>query len=371
MKNLNIAKGLLLLLIILASACSDMNDMHDVYLKDGEKIYVGRIDSLKSFAGNERLLLQYWTTDPRVKSLHILWNQKRDSIVVQVPKHDPADPVEVIIGEGNSMITEGDHSFFIYSYDSKGHRSIVFETLVSVYGERYQASLTNRPVKNIDVIDDNKLSIKWAGSVSMDEVGVQISYSNKNNNQKKTFISTEILESPVVFDDIDLTKSISYRTMYLPKGTAIDTFYTNVAEPIKVKIIKNVVLNKPTTVSDMLNSNFPDSNAVDGVISNASRWVSSATGEHWIEVDLEESYPIQSFKSYNGSGDTPNMAIKNFMFQVNINGEWITIVNVTNNSNHSYGATFEEIVTDKVRFFVPEYADNQVRLYELEVFYIV
>ncbi len=370
MKKINMARGLLLLLIIFVSACSDMNDMHDIYLKDGEKIYVGRIDSLKSFSGNERVLIQYWITDPRVKSLHLLWNQRRDSVVVQVPTHDPTDPIEVIIGDGNGTIKEGDHSFFIYSYDSKGHRSIVYETLMSVYGERYQASLTNRPIRSIDLKEDNKLSVRWSGSISSDEVGIQMSYSDKNNNLKNSFIPSETLANPVIFDDIDVTKSISYKTMYVPKATAIDTFYTNMAEPIKVRIAKNVVLNKKATVSDMLNSSYPGSNAVDGIISSASRWVSSATGEHWIEVDLGESYPIQSFKTYNGSGDAPNMAIKNFMFQINKNGEWVTLADVSNNTNHSYGATFEEVVTDKVRLFVPNYPDNQVRLFELEVYSI-
>jgi|AGTN01.1.fsa_nt_gi F5/8 type C domain. len=371
MKKINVAGGLLLFLIVIVSACSDMNDLHDIYLRNGEITYVGRIDSIKSFGGRDRALIQYWITDPRVKNLHLFWNQRRDSIVVQVPAHDPADSLEVIIGDGNGVIAEGDHTIFIYSYDDRGHRSIVFESLISVYGGRYQASLTNRPVSTTEVNEDNNLVINWAGILSADEIGILISYFDNNDNPIESFIANETLENPVVFDDIDVTKPISYRTMFTPGEFAIDTFYTEVAESIKVTLIENVALNKNTIVSDILNSNFPGSNAVDGIISSASRWVSTTTGEHWIEVDLGQPYPIRSFQTYNGTGDAPNMAIKNFLFQVNIHGEWVTIIDVSGNTNHSYSATFEEVITDKVRFFVPDYPDNQVRLFELEVYSII
>ena len=371
MKKINMAGSLLLLLIVFISACSDMNDLHDIYLRDGEITYVGRIDSIKSFGGRDRVLIQYWITDPRVKNLHIFWNQKRDSIVVPVPAHDPVDSLEVIIGDGNGVITEGDHTFFFYSHDDRGHRSIVFESLITVYGDRYQASLTNRPVSSTELNEDNNLVVTWEESISADEIGILISYFDNNDDPVELFISSETLADPVVFDDIDVTKPISYRTMFIPGEFAIDTFYTDVAESIKVTLIENVALNKNATVSDMLNSSFPGSNAVDGIISSDSRWVSTTTGEHWIEVDLGQPYPIQSFQTYNGTGNAPNMAISNFMFQVNIDGEWVTVVEVSDNTNHSYGATFEEVITDKVRLFVPDYPENQVRLFELEVYSII
>ncbi len=371
MKKINMAGGLLLLLIVVVSACSDMNDLHDIYLRDGEITYVGRIDSIKSFGGRDRALIQYWITDPRVKNLHIFWNQKRDSIVVPVPAHDPVDSLEVIIGDGNGVITEGDHTFFFYSHDDRGHRSIVFESLISVYGDRYQASLINRPVSSTELNENSDLVINWGGSISSDEIGILISYLDNNDSPIESFIASEALTNPVIFDNINVTQPISYRTMFVPGESAIDTFYTEVAESIKVTLIDNIALNKNTIVSDMLNSNYHGGNAVDGVISSDSRWVSTPSGSHWIEVDLGQPYPIRSFQTYNGSGNAPNMAIKNFMFQVNIDGEWATVVEVSDNTNHSYGATLEEVTTDKVRLFVPDYPDNQVRLFELEVYSII
>lgn len=371
MKNNNILEGLVLFLFVIVSACSDMNDLHDTYLKNGEITYIGRIDSTKSFSGRERALIQYWVTDPRVKNLHLFWNQKRDSIIVSVPAHNPEDSLGVMVGDGNGVFSEGDHTLFIYSHDESGHRSIVFESFISIYGDKYQASLINRPVSNTKVNENNNLVITWGGSINSNEIGISISYLDINDNPLVRFIPNEILANPVLFDDINYTKPISYRTLFLPDEMAIDTFYTDVAESIKVTLKENVVLNKIATVSDMLNSSYPGSNAVDGIISSASRWVSTATGEHWIEVDLGQTYTIQSFQTYNGTGDSPNMAIKNFLFQVNINGAWSTVVEVSDNTNHSFGTSFDEVTTDKVRLFVPNYTDNQVRLFELEVYSIV
>ena len=155
----NMTRCVLLFLIIFVSACSDMNNLHDIYLKNGEITYVGRIDSIRTFGGRERVLIQYWITDPRVKNLHILWNQKRDSIVAQVQAHNPKDSLEVMIGSGNEVITEGDHTIFIYSHDDRRHRSIMFESLISVYGNRYQESLINRSINNTELDEDNNLII--------------------------------------------------------------------------------------------------------------------------------------------------------------------------------------------------------------------
>lgn len=372
MKKINIVRSLLFFLIIIVSACSEMNDLHDVYLKNGEITYIGRVDSIKSFSGRDRVLLQYWITDPRVKNLHILWNQRQDSVIVPVPPHDPAEALEVMIGDGNGVIQEGDHTIFIYSHDEKGHRSILFESLITVYGDRYQASLTNRPISSTVLDEEDNLIISWGGSISSDEIGILLSYLDKASNPVESFIPSDTLAKPMLFDNIDFTKPISYKTVFVPGGSAVDTFYTEVAESIKVRLIENVALHKNTAVSDMLNSNFPGANAVDGIISSASRWVSTAAATaHWIEVDLGQPYPIQGFKTYNGTGNAANMALTNLMFQVNIDGEWVTIVEVSENTDYSYGATFEEVITDKVRLFIPPYEDNQVRLFELEVYSMV
>jgi hypothetical protein len=205
-------------------SCSDMNDMHDKYLRDGEKTYVGRVDSIRAFSGNERVLIQYWITDPRVKKLHLLWNQKRDSTVVSIPEHEPPDALEVMVGERNGNITEGDHTFFFYSHDERGHRSVVFETLVNVYGERYQATLVNRSLKGVTKSGDNELTLTWGGSSSTDETGIEIIFKHTSGEDKSEFIPIEDIGATTVIEEVDFGSPVQYRTWFKPNPDAIDRF---------------------------------------------------------------------------------------------------------------------------------------------------
>lgn len=352
-------------------SCSDMNDMHDKYLRDGERVYIGRVDSVQTFGGNERILIKYWITDPRAKSLHILWNQKQDSMVIPIPKHDPVDALEVLIGDGK--VTEGDHTFFFYSYGDIGYRSVVFETLLSIYGSSYQAMLMNRSVKGTTKSGDNELTITWGGGSRNDELGLFLFFADPDGQQQRLFIELEKLGEPVVVSDIDYTQPIHFQSLFLPEPEAIDTFAVELEQIIVKEQRKriNVALGRNVTASDALNDNLKASNAVDGITNeHASRWVSIANnGEHWIEVDLGQEYAVDGFKTYVGSGGNFSHPMDKFEFQALVDGEWVTIVSETGNTDPQYGKDFEEeVLTSKVRYYVPAYENNQVRLYELEVY---
>ena len=40
---------------VAVAACSDMNDLHDQYLQQGETIYSAKFDSIKIFSGRYRV----------------------------------------------------------------------------------------------------------------------------------------------------------------------------------------------------------------------------------------------------------------------------------------------------------------------------
>ncbi|WP_106830328.1 DUF4998 domain-containing protein [Parabacteroides pacaensis] len=204
-------------------SCSDMNDMHDPWMKDGEITYVGRVDSIHAYSGRERVLVSYWVTDPRVKKLIVYWNQKADSVIVPVTPHHPSDSLTVMIGEGETKIKEGDHTFFFYSYDERGHRSVKYETLLNVYGDRYQATLSNRSIKKVNC-RENTLILEWGGSNSNNEIGIEILYTDKEGKTKTFFAETALLAQAIVLENVDITKEVKYRTLFKPNPQALDTF---------------------------------------------------------------------------------------------------------------------------------------------------
>ena len=356
---------LLFLFLLTTFSCSKMNDKHDLYLQGGEIIYIGRVDSARILPGENRFLLRYWITDNRAKELKVYWNQMADSLIIDIPHHEPSDSIDYIIGNNTNVIPEGNYTFQIVSDDGDGLESIIFEKMGNVYGELFYQLMTDRFVKSTGYNPVSKnISIEWGEPSSSKDIGVELTYYAEDTKKTVQFLTKE-LESQTLLENIDVEKGVTYRTMFLPEPMAIDTFFT---APLTLNIINNVALNKPVKTSSNLNDTYSGKNAVDNIISSDSRWISSSSDtEHWIEVDLEKEYILNSFKLHKHIYG--NYLLQHFIFQVNKNGEWVDLVNVENNLEEVYESIFiDEVVTDKVRIFIPSYINNMARIYEFYVY---
>ncbi|MDD4590682.1 MAG: DUF4998 domain-containing protein [Parabacteroides sp.] len=356
----------ILFFFIIGIACSDMNDKHDFYLKDGEILYIGRVDSVKILPGNHRFLLRYWITDLRTKDLHIYWNQQRDSLMIPIPDHHPSDSMEVLIGGDEKNIPEGNYTFQLVTGDGTGLKSIIFEKLGNVYGEQFSSTLTERFIKSVSYDPDlQTVTVQWGEPSSSREIGVEMIYY-QGDVKRNLRLSTEEIDAATVIEGINVEKGVAYRTMFLPEPAAIDTFFTDV-KPITV--LQNVALNQQVKTSSNLNDSFSGSKAVDGIISTDSRWISSSAEglEHWIEIDLDKEYSLYSFKLYKHLYN--EFLIPNFIIQVEKNGEWVDVETVENYLGEIYEAIFEEeITTSKIRLFIPKYEKNMARIMEIAVY---
>ena len=207
--------------LALTASCTKMNDFHDEYLRNGPIVYIGRVDSMKVFPGNQRVQVNYWITDPRAKELCFYWNNRKDSAKFSVPAHDPVEMQTLLI----DPVGEGDYTFQVYSYDGKGHRSIRFEQPFSSYGEVYASTLNTRSVVSTSV-QEGAISISWGNSFSNLEVGIEVRYTGTDGAERTLFVPTAELKAATVIGDADLSKPISYRTAYKPNEDAIDVFYS-------------------------------------------------------------------------------------------------------------------------------------------------
>lgn len=129
----------------------------------------------------------------------------------------------------------------------------------------------------------------------------------------------------------------------------------------------NLALGKSVTV-DSTYSTYVGSNAVDGVISDASRWLSANTnGPHWITIDLGASYTLGAAWIYTGFGDTG--AVANFVLQSWNGSIWqdISGTSVTGNTSVALYQQFSSAVTtSKVRFYSTD--NGYVRVKEIELY---
>src|SRR5690606_27000999 len=142
MKYTYLKKGILAVLCTAGLlACSKMNDLHDEYLQRGETIYVGKPDSLRTFAGHERILLRYWSSDPKATQMTVYWNLRTDSVVFTIPSHAATDSIDVFIPD----LPEYNDSFEAVSRSADGSkRSTAHPFSAASYGPFFQSILTNR-----------------------------------------------------------------------------------------------------------------------------------------------------------------------------------------------------------------------------------
>jgi len=142
----------------------------------------------------------------------------------------------------------------------------------------------------------------------------------------------------------------------------------------------NIALNKAATANSTYSASYLPSNAVDGNITT-TQWfvnfgvsteVSYTTLPAWIEVDLQGSYTIDSFRIIESS-----RALKDFTFEVwntSLNsgaGGWTSALTVTGNTATPL-TTYKDltpVTTTKVRLYITGHnSTTYLRLLELEVY---
>ncbi|MBR1576463.1 MAG: hypothetical protein IJ654_08460 [Bacteroidales bacterium] len=212
-----------LLALCMLVACSGMNDNIDQYLSQGEIIYIAKPDSVHLFAGRERFKMDFWVRDPRATGLTVYWSLRSQSQTIPLPPgRDMDEPVEVIIDRNTP---EGQYALILITEDGKGNYSIPDEENVAVYGELFQNSLNNRLVDSHSV-KGNTVTLNWGNCYSAQEVGICVRYTDTAGAACEVLYPTDELGPSSVLSNVDVSREISYSTLYLPEKTAIDTFST-------------------------------------------------------------------------------------------------------------------------------------------------
>ena len=215
-------------MVIILVSCSEMNDKHDIYLAQGERIYIGKVDSLKIFPGDKRVKVRFWASDPRCNRVGFFWSPFNDSIFVDINKTSSIDSFEVVIGGTTSgkIIDEGSYTLTALTYDSKGHSSVPFEKIINVYGDRYRSSLTNRVMlSKVYVAATGTLLLNFGAQINKADQGIQLRYTDRAGNVKDSLlVNGTITTAPIELLNVDGTKEVSYQTLYLPEPSAMDVF---------------------------------------------------------------------------------------------------------------------------------------------------
>jgi hypothetical protein len=206
--------------LLLTAACTKDYKNYGQFIKDGPIVYPGRADTVQALAGKERILLKWAIpTDLNITGYKVFWNFAGDSLEVPGRKPVTGDSIKIYI---NSLV-QGSYNFTVYSYDGTGHRSVGTNAIGNVYGSIFSSSILTRSL--LGQTKDAARSILRVGWVGHEDkcIGTEWLYTDANGGAASYFSP---LADSTIITAINVTKPISYRSLYLPEANAIDTFFT-------------------------------------------------------------------------------------------------------------------------------------------------
>ncbi|NYE03502.1 endo-beta-N-acetylglucosaminidase D [Bacillus niacini] len=148
--------------------------------------------------------------------------------------------------------------------------------------------------------------------------------------------------------------------------------YITISE--SAKEIKNVALNKTAIASGQCAPSEGPSFAVDGKVTDNSKWCALGQAPHWLNLDLGDRYAISKFmvRHAQAGGEPQAFNTQGFRIEVSLDGDnWTEAVRITDNtegvSEHSISLTnarFVRLWIDKPT----QGSDQAARIFEFEVY---
>ncbi len=274
-----------ILISIFITSCEKMNDNIEKYLDRGEINYIGRVDSVFTFGGKERIGFSWKVgPDPRIEFCKIYWNNNRDSIIYEI---DRTQLQNGFVHEIFDQMEEGTYVFNMYHTGSKGYKSIKYEVIGHVYGEQYQASLTPRKIKEV-IAYKEKVEIIWNNPEDSHSLILNYTDSSGEINILEVLSSVDT----TAITDYKAGGEFSYITNYLPEENAIDQF---TVQSEKMNFPSYYELDRTTWKVIDLSSENPTEhmgiNILDGNLGTMwhSNWPSPADLlPHSLTIDMQE-----------------------------------------------------------------------------------
>lgn len=206
-----------LLLCTLVISCSKMNDLHEIYLLQGEKVYLGQPDSIAIRPGLNRVEIKCWTSDPKAGKMKIYWNNGADSITGDISSSTDEGAVFQI-----ENLEAKNQVFKLVVYDKHWEdSSIPLDTLVEVYGDSYLARLFPRKIRYAQYLTSGSVHVGW-GKPTEKSVASVITYTDLSGKTVKKTVPTDTSSTVLEHFKGDL----NYYTAFIPVENALDTLYS-------------------------------------------------------------------------------------------------------------------------------------------------
>lgn len=135
----------------------------------------------------------------------------------------------------------------------------------------------------------------------------------------------------------------------------------------------NLALNATATANQYVSGETP-AKAVDGKVTNNSKWCSTSSSDKWLKLDLGETVNINRWvvKHSGAGGESPQWNTRNFKLQKSSNGySWTDVDTVSNNTANITNRIVNQFSARYVRLYITnptQTNDNAARIYEVELY---
>jgi len=219
------ASLVLFAILVCVVSCDDMNDIQSKYADKDERVYLGKVDSIKSIAGFGRAMITWYVTaDPKIEQTIIYWNQREDSIVRDLNRTGPGVQKDSIIIEN---LPEGSTLFEFRNVNSRGESSLFTSAAVTAWGGDFALGLRARRLTST-VFDytNSEFLIGISPTVQGDSVVYsQIVYTDNVEGTEKSLRIDREVNDTVLTGFSDGAEFRFRNVFFLPEG--MDTVYGN------------------------------------------------------------------------------------------------------------------------------------------------
>lgn len=218
------------LFAVLLASCENMLEDIRQYIDEGETIYVGKVDSLRTYPGYGRIEIRgdllYGLTQTKCILSWQYPSGETQSKTIEIIRTVPDDYISILLED----MEEGPYEFTAVTYDDQGNSSIPVIANGYVYGDLYANSLINRNIDGqiVTSYDNGEFiaTLRWLPLNHEEAMGTYLTYELADGSGVETiFIETDEVES--IIPGAKPGGNFEWYTSYKPDPEAIDIFETD------------------------------------------------------------------------------------------------------------------------------------------------
>lgn len=229
------------LLSAILVGCDGMNDIQKQYVDLGEKVYLGKVDSIEVTPGLNRVKITWYIpADPKIENTVIYWHMRNDSVVKPFTRTTPGVQKDSIIIEN---LAEDTYYFEFRNTNKAGESSLFTAAQGRAWGEEFLETLHERKVASQGYDPDPPvLKLSLSAVPPNDEVVYsKIKYTNEAGDVVEKRIENDIINYTI--PDLAFGGDYEVTTVFFPIA-GIDTVYKKVtyeAPPLKIAVGKKIL----------------------------------------------------------------------------------------------------------------------------------